>query len=64
MSKRTPPRGKNASDRVTGLKRVLLQSSVDMKLFVDGDTGFPGGAHDLKPHDVKPRRPVSIHPSS
>jgi hypothetical protein len=41
-----PTRNKQFNDKISGIKRVQLQSNVDMKLFVDGNSGFPGGNHD------------------
>jgi hypothetical protein len=43
-----PPtrRGTNTGDKITGVKRAVLQSNVDMTFYVDGNSGFPGGSHD------------------
>ncbi len=43
-------------DKIGGIKRVLLQSNVDMTLYVDGATGFPGGRREV-PKPVANRPP-------
>lgn len=44
------------NDKITGIKRVLLQANVDMTLYVDASSSFPGGKRE--PVAPVPGQPV------
>ena len=51
------PQKKQRSENVTGVKTIILHSDVEMNLYVDGQSGFPGARASNPPTLLRRSRP-------
>ncbi len=54
---RAPAGRKARGDSITGVKSIVLHSGVSMSLYVDGQSGFPGGARGQPAGPAPGKRP-------